>query len=927
MLGIDGTAQHSRIAYRIFILFMLSAIIPIGILAVFSLQQLSSQQVESVEIELRKQAKSYGLLLNERLGLLDEKLKVELKQLSKGGERLYLNGFSKLYSFDTSSPNLKTKHLMDVLKDSDINSLRAGNAVLLMVPGTNQHYSAYLLREYGDKGRFVVAKLDSKALWGSAETFDLSKQLCVYGANNTAVFCPTNEFKEHLNEVKSTWDTKSTGVLKTSAEAGLYVAYWKLFTQANYSYPGLMITISTDQAEVIGPVSSLRNIFIIISVLVLVIIILLSTFQIRRYFSPLKELMKGIRRISKNDFNTPVIVETKDEFSQLANSFNLMSTKVSGQIEFLSGIAAIDQHILSSRPIKGLLPNVVKQLQTTINFERVGLVVLEESDKTKGVLFCDTIHELEVELTTGFITELDKKAPNYREDNKNIPSFLKALKTSRTSCFIEMPIVVTGEIIAVLVFGFADHDIASDVNARITELGKRFALAFEKSAWDKKLYKQAHYDPLTGLPNRELLNERLEQAIIRAARNGAYFSLMFLDLDRFKVVNDTLGHTSGDELLTLVANRLVDTLREEDTVARQGGDEFIILLSGSESRDVLVKRTSHVATKLLSVITEPYELDGQTIHISTSIGIALFPIDGKDGETLVKHADSAMYHVKSAGKNNFQLYSSELNTLTTERLKLESELYLALLHEELELYYQPKVDAKTGEILGAEALIRWNHPVKGLLAPGVFISIAEETGLIGQIGEWTIQQACRQINQWQEEGLAKLTISVNLSVAQFQQHNLVQIVSEALENERIEPCYLDLEILEDAAMDDMDKTVEVLEELKALGVKISIDDYGTGYSTLSYIKKFPIDNLKIDMSFIRGIIDDDGDQAIVASTILLADKLGLNVVVEGVEEKAQFKMLQKMGCNEIQGYYFSPPVSAKKFAVFLREGFANKITV
>ncbi|PCI22617.1 MAG: hypothetical protein COB62_01230 [Piscirickettsiaceae bacterium] len=928
MFGIKGVAQSSKLAYRIFILFVLSALVPIGVLAAFSLQQLTSQQVESVEKELRQKAKNYGLFLNDRLLLLDEKLLMEVERLNFKNKNSQfkpsLEGFSSLAVFTLKTTTTQGMPIANTLSTSDKDSLMAGNPVLLVLQEATGYHSIYLLRNIVNTTKVVAAKIANKYFWGDIETFDLSNQICVYGRDNKAVFCTGNERRQQLDNIKKVWEKVSTGVIKSDGE-GIYVSYWRLFTQANFNYSSLLVTVSVKLSDVTTPVAELTNIFIIVCFLVLVIITLLTTIQIRRYFYPLEELMKGIRRVSNNDFKTPVLVDTQDEFNHLADAFNSMSTKVSNQIDFLSAIATIDQHILANRPIKELLFKIVGKLKSTINFVNVGLVVMDEGSKEKGVLYCETSYDASVEILPDFANTLQVNNRGLEIKHTDLPSFLFALKNKQALIFVVTPVLAYNRLEAMLVFSFASEAQAKTVNKQLVELGDRFTIAFEKFAWDKKLYKQAHYDPLTGLPNRQLLNDRLEQAIIQASRDKLYFSLMFLDLDRFKVINDSLGHSSGDELLTLVAKRLVNVLREGDTIARQGGDEFIILLSGSLLSDEVMQRASHVANKILLAITEPYQIQEQAVHISASIGVVLYPIDGGDGETLVKHADAAMYHAKSLGKNNFQLYSSELNSLSIESLKLESELHGALALNQFELYYQPKVDAKTGGILGAEALIRWNHPVDGIVSPFRFIPLAEETGLINKIGEWTIQEACRQMKQWQDEELNRIIVSVNLSVKQFQQKDIVGIVSTALSSNRLEPSFLDLEILEGTAMEDMAKTVQILEEFKSLGVKISIDDYGTGFSTLSYIKEFPIDNLKIDMSFIRNIVNDKGDQAIVASTILLAEKLGLNVVAEGVEDEHQLAILQEMGCNEIQGYYYSPPVPAEKFAKFLKDGFTEKL--
>ena len=928
MFGITIPAQSSKLAYRIFLLFVLSALVPIGVLGMFSLQELTSQKEASLEKGLRQKAKSYGLLLNNRLLLLDEKLVMEIEKAEKikkiGLHKASLKGFLSLFYFTLSDPARQGLQLANSLSSSDRKSLKENNPVLLFRQEATGYSSAYLLRSIRNTTIVVAAKITNTYLWGEAEAFDLSKQICVYGNNNQVVFCTSNERRHQLESIKLVWASVSTGVVNNE-DAGLYLAYWRLFTQANFNYPSLMVSVSVNYLDEIKQVAQLRDVFIIVSILVLVIITLLTTIQIRRYFYPLDELMKGIERITNNDFKTPVLVETQDEFNQLANSFNFMSSKVSNQIDFLSAISAMDQHILASMPIKNLLFNIISKLNNNINFENVSLIVMDEHNKSKGTIYCNDAHEMPVDMLIEEGSQLKITRVTCINNDEHLPSYLSSIKSDLVSTYAVIPVLVADKLEAILVFGFTRKETIDIVEDRLKELANRLAIAFEKLAWDKKLYQQAHHDPLTELPNRQLLNDRLAQAVIQAARNGFCFSVMFLDLDRFKVVNDTLGHSSGDELLIQLSKRLEDNLRDGDTVARQGGDEFIILLSDSSPREKVVQRASHLAKKLLSEIAKPYQIKNKTVHVSASIGVAFYPLDGNSGDILLKHADAAMYHAKSSGKNNFQLYSKKLNTQSIERLELESEMYQAISSNEFELYYQPKVNAMTGKILGAEALIRWNHKVHGLVSPFKFIPLAEETGFINQIGEWTIQEACRQTKRWQKEGLDEIVVSVNLSAKQFRQQDLVNVVSKALAKEQLSPHFIDLEIVEGTAMDDMQKTVEILNSLKALGVTISIDDYGTGFSTLSYIKQFPIDNLKIDICFIRNITKDKGDQAIVASTILLAEKLGINVVAEGVEDREQLAILQDMTCHEVQGYYFSPPVPAENFAVLLKNGFGQKL--
>ncbi|MDC4203907.1 MAG: EAL domain-containing protein [Candidatus Manganitrophus sp.] len=424
---------------------------------------------------------------------------------------------------------------------------------------------------------------------------------------------------------------------------------------------------------------------------------------------------------------------------------------------------------------------------------------------------------------------------------------------------------------------------------------------------EERLIELAHFDQLTGLPNRTLFQDRLRQALPQASRNGKLVALLFLDLDRFKLVNDSLGHTVGDLLLKEAAGRLTRCVRKSDTVARLGGDEFIVILTNITS----VHDAAKVAQKILDDFSRPFGLQGPELFVTPSIGITLYPFDGDDIDLLLKNADTAMYRAKQMGRNNYQFYSAEMNTATIAQLTLESSLRYALKREEFLIHYQPQVDLKTGRITSVEALLRWQHPSLGLVSPQEFIPIAEETGLIVPIGEWVLRTACAQAAAWQKANLPLMHMVVNLSIRQFKQPQLIETVERILGETGLSARHLGLELTESMLMENEERTVATLTQLNKLGIQISIDDFGTGYSSLRYLKCFPIHILKIDQSFVREIETNATDAAIVTSIIALARNLGLRVVAEGVESAAQLKFLRANGCDGMQGYYFSKPLSSE----------------
>lgn len=446
----------------------------------------------------------------------------------------------------------------------------------------------------------------------------------------------------------------------------------------------------------------------------------------------------------------------------------------------------------------------------------------------------------------------------------------------------------------------------------------------------------AYYDSLTGLPNRLLYRDRLRQAVAEAQRHGNMAATLLLDLDRFKLINDTMGHQQGDRLLQEVADRLKTCVRSSDSigrlkgggeardeamsVARLGGDEFTILLN----RIAGAPDAAKVGRRMLEALSKPFHLDGQEVFVTASIGISLFPLDGESADQLLKNADTAMYHAKQSGRSNYQFYSQSMNATAGERLAIENRLHKALEREEFLLHYQPLLSLETGRIIGSEALVRWQHPELGLVSPAQFIPIAEETGLIVKLGEWVLEKACAQTRAWHEMGFGGLRIAVNLSARQFQRQNLLQVITRTLLSTDLHPHCLDLELTESMMMQDGDSAIGTLRDLRSLGVRLSMDDFGTGYSSLSYLRRLPLDTLKIDRSFVKDSTSNQEDATIITAIIAMAHSLKLQVLAEGIETQAQLAFLHGQGCDEAQGFYFSKPVPVEEMTGLLKTTILEK---
>jgi diguanylate cyclase (GGDEF)-like protein len=440
-------------------------------------------------------------------------------------------------------------------------------------------------------------------------------------------------------------------------------------------------------------------------------------------------------------------------------------------------------------------------------------------------------------------------------------------------------------------------------------------------AANQQLRHLATHDALTGLPNRVLLDDRLQQAVAHADRDLRPFALLICDLDRFKLINDSLGHRAGDELLQEVARRLATVVRTGDTVARFGGDEFVLIGTSIANAE----EAEGLASRVMDVLQAPVRIAAIDIHISPSIGIAMYPDDGASMQALLAHADAAMYAAKQQGRATFRRYAPDMDAGTEDRVQFESELHSAVALNQFQLYYQPKVDTQTGEVRSAEALIRWLHPTRGTVSPAEFIPLAEECGLISAIGGWVIREACRQTRAWQLAGVPTLRVSVNLSASQFRDSGLVDSIRRALDDAGLQARYLEVELTESAVMSDPEKSIAILEQLSAMGVLVSVDDFGTGYSSMSYLRRFPIDKLKIDRVFIDEIVSRPEDASIVRAIVSLAHSLRLKVVAEGVETPAQLDFLKIAGCDEYQGYHFSRPLPAADFERLIRDSHANDV--
>ena len=497
------------------------------------------------------------------------------------------------------------------------------------------------------------------------------------------------------------------------------------------------------------------------------------------------------------------------------------------------------------------------------------------------------------------------------EDYKDL-----AVELGLRSCWSTPILSHQGAVLGIFAMYAKEVREPTEAEMSLIDVATRIAgIAIERKLAEDRIHFMANHDALTGLPNRTLLNDRLSQAILHAQRYDRWVTVLFVDLDNFKFVNDSLGHNAGDELLKTIAKRMVDCVRATDTVVRLGGDEFVVVLSDQPKNADTI---SEIVRKIQSAIAEPVRLEGHDLRVTSSVGIANYPDDGIGVDTLLANADAAMYRAKEVGRDNIQFYTPEMNTKVHGKFLLQEDLRNALARSEFVLHYQPQVDLRTGRMFAVEALVRWNHPKLGLISPIKFVPLAEETGLIVPIGDWVLREACRQNKAWQNAGLPSVVVSVNVSARQFRERDLANRVVRALKDSGLEAEYLELELTESLIMQDIELAVATMKDLQGLGVQLSIDDFGTGYSSLSALKTFPVARLKIDKSFVDGILADENDMAVASAVISLGQKLNLRVIAEGVETEAQAAFLRNINCDEMQGYLFSKPLPAQEIEELLK---------
>ena len=935
----DAKTLRSRVSRRIFLLFLLAAFVPIVIISFISYKHINQQMEEDAQRQLHQESRALGLAVYDRLITL---------------ETILANISDQIYSDRLSPEFWKSKSLQRMYKDINEFSDDGSNTVLLGNkigrPRLNDRQ-----RQYLKKGNAVVATdmtksglaivlatypvkadgtLDDKVLLVGRPKDEYIWNFGIYAPEiacsvtraGVIINCSTPVNKSALSAV--IMPDQSSKRLKTWKYGDKsYMSFiWDLFLGAQFQSDDIGIMLAKPKHYSLSDINSFNTIFPKSLLITGLLVLVLTISQIRKYLDPLEQLMLGTKRISDGVYNKPVAIKSNDEFEVLGESFNTMAQRISEQIGTLRMMSNIDHMILSSLDSNHITSVLIDNCHSLFSIDHIAVVRLNSEDSDENTITYNIDGTFVEKQTESVDINSEKLLNEYLHsdylwmDDSDETEYLQPLKSRGDKHFLVLPFMARLRLTGLLCLGNSEpFEVDSTKLQQLRELGDRVAVALSNAAWEDKLYYQAHYDALTGLPNRYLFKDRLEQAVAWAMRGNGKIALLLIDLDRFKLINDSLGHSVGDELLVQVSERLSSCVRASDTLARFGGDEFTIILMGDVGVDDIFTQASRLSSRLRDLFESPFLLQDREIFVTPSIGIATCPDDASNIEDLFKYADNAMYQAKGGGLGQFQFYDQAHNKNILKKLDLEADLRHALKRGELYVVYQPKIECSSGRIGGAEALIHWDHPQWGNIPSMEFIPIAEETGMIFEIGNWVLRNACMQTMDWLKRGVTDISIAVNLSGEQFRRTGIEAVIGEILTETGLPASRLELEITENITIENFQKTIEFLDNFHKLGIKISIDDFGTGYSSMSYLQQFNIDRIKIDKSFIDQIPDNKQSVSIVDAIIAMAHGLDLSVTAEGVETKEQYEYLVKTGIDELQGFYFSRPMERDAFESFCYE--------
>lgn len=917
---IEGVFLRSVVARRVLLLFVLAAFLPSALMALMGRDQVREMVGRNVQRQLDQTSSAYGRSLFDRLLAAEMILAETARQLRAGRPSVVEHSPDRLGRFfrgislrrgESIQPIFGSAVLAAQLEPEQRTRLAQGKAQLLT--GEAAGPTLVTAVDAADAGAgLLFAVLDADFLWGDKDTLPAHTDICVLDARRNALYC-SDPARQPL--AAGLADGAAPGAV---AATGLNAGTWSLFLKASFGAGDWQFLAIQPREVGQEAVANITRIFGYIGLVTVLLVGLLSMVQIRRILGPIERLIDATRQLRNGRLEHPVRIERNDEFGQLAESFNGMAGRLAFQFDALSALSAIDGQILAHADVDEVIGAAQLRLLHLDGVSCAGVFVVDRDARDSGTLFmrrsaAEPMTSIRVPLEhdrfpAGAFAEAPTMFDASSEHPPTIVMLLQRLTKARC-CVVHAGQL--DEFGALLVLGLADDKpLQDDLLQHARALGDRIVIALAASAREEQLVYQARHDALTKLPNRMLLLDRMALELAHARREKTQLAVMFIDLDRFKYVNDVLGHAAGDQLLTAVGGRLLGCVRDSDTVARLGGDEFVVMLSGSQSlRDV-----ARVAEQLLRALALPIIVAGKELSVGASIGIAMAPADGDDPAHLLKHADIAMYRAKDGGRGRFVFFEERMNAEVVERANIERELRLALRRGQLSVVYQPRVSIQSGRLRGVEALVRWSHPELGSVAPSRFIPIAEEIGVIQEIGRWVLRIACEQAQVWRAAGIELENVSVNVSGAELLTHGWLDSVSHALAETGLPSDVLELEVTENVLLDNEDAAIEVMNQVKRLGVRLALDDFGTGFSSMGYLRRMPVDVMKIDATFVADLEHDESSRGIARAIIAMARSLHMSVVAEGIESRGQAEMLRQWSCDEAQGFYYGKPVAPAAIA-------------
>ncbi|MGD8938414.1 MAG: diguanylate cyclase, partial [Gammaproteobacteria bacterium] len=833
-----------------FILFVVTALIPVALLAALTFNQVTRHISKQTQLHLHQNTKSIGLDIFQKLTNLSQESDRLAKQFAaEPNQSLLLQNLIRddRYNKNFSALGLLAKDgrytsvfgkVLNIppLTQEQLDHSTTGAAMLLNLDSQSGQSRFAIIKALhpGDiNSVYLVTEIRQDNLWNIEHSLPVNSEFCVFGVTHIPYYCSGQNTDAITLRNKLLIINPTIPQFLWQSNGVEYAAYsWPVFLQGAFNAGEWTVVLSIPSHYIYQPLIEFRNIFLPIIILSILLVAFLSSSQIKRSLIPLEKLKAGTERLSEGDFQSKVSIASGDEFEDLAASFNTMAERIDKQFTSLQIMSEVDRIMLSSLDANYILETVMDRIKEISCCQRAVIFKIRGNTHWSADRFDD--HQLDktqsffrdtIVIDPGDEQALDSH-PRYMfvHSDDDAPDYLQPLILEGGKSFIIFPIYLRETLFTLVVLVYKAKIHFEDYDFRhARELADRIAVALTNADWEEKVYRQANYDVLTDLPNRNLLMDRLDQSIQRARRDGTQVAVLLIDLDRFKAINDSLGHNSGDTLLRRVSQRLKKIISSADTLVRFGGDEFVVIMSDIKFYSNYLSGITFMAERILDTLMKPYNINEHEINITASIGISLYPSDSRNANDLLKFAESSMYHSKSHKKGFYQFYSSEINATSIAQLVLENDLRYAIKRNELELYFQPQLDLRKGEIVGAEALLRWNHPKSGVLSPNTFLPLAENIGLFIPLGNWVMEQVCQQIRLWLDDNKPATKIAVNLSAHQFKMENLSEKIQFLLRKYQLDVNYLELEITEDAIMTDIDKSTQTLIHLNQLGAQLAID--------------------------------------------------------------------------------------------------------